>query len=164
MKPWLCASRFLRSPNADDGVTTKREGGPACPEGGRGRGGGTYVKNFHFPSAAVCITQHGPVVMAIATGQMMRMWVHLVMNFSSADGCLTRVHFQFTTWKPEALRRYLKYTAADVQKVTDVTHVSVTFAYKSCCKALSLSSSSEIIRQLIRMYQDEANKMEAPGV
>lgn len=31
-----------------------------------------YVNNFHFPSAAVCITRHGPVVMVIATGQMMR--------------------------------------------------------------------------------------------
>lgn len=42
-------------------------------EGRKGGGLGVliYVNNFHFPSAAVCITQHGPVVTAIATGQMM---------------------------------------------------------------------------------------------
>lgn len=99
---------------SDDGGHNKereRERGLVCPGGGRwgGRGGWReekqgggagvgvgaliYVNNFHFPSAAVCITQHGPVVMAIATGQMMWKWVHLVMNLSSADGCLTRVHF-----------------------------------------------------------------------
>lgn len=88
MKPRLYASRFPRSRTM--GVTTKREReredlcvrgeedeveeedeGRRNTEGGAGVGALIYVNNFHFPSAAVCITQHGPVVMAIATGQMM---------------------------------------------------------------------------------------------
>ena len=67
--------------------------GLVCPEGGGGWLVLVYINNFHFPSAAVCIAQHGSVVMAIATGQMMQKWVHLVMNLRSADGCWNMVHF-----------------------------------------------------------------------
>ena len=68
------------------GVTTKTEG--MCVQTC-----GVVHQQLPLPSAAVGITQHGPVVMAIANGQMMQKWVHLVMNVCSADGCLTRAHF-----------------------------------------------------------------------
>lgn len=93
------------------GVTTKRH--RTCVSGGGDeRREDIYVNNFHFPSATVCITQHGSVVMVIATGQMMQKWVHLVMNLSSADGCLT--HFETIhniEPPPEGLQQNLKYTA-----------------------------------------------------
>lgn len=110
------------------GVTTKKV--RTCVSRGRkGRGRYIYVNNIYIPSGAVCITQHGPVVMAIATGQMMQMRVHLVMNLSSADGCLTRVHSPFATWKPEALQQYLKYSAADVWMGTNPTHVTFSLSH-----------------------------------
>ena len=120
MKPWLFASRFPRLPNVGDGGHDKEKEGLYVQREEEG-GEHIYVNNFHFPSAAVCITRHGSVVMAIATGQMMQKWVHLVMNLSSADGCLTRVHFEtiHNMEPPEGLQHYLKYAAAHVLKVSN---------------------------------------------
>lgn len=98
-----------------------------------------YVNNFHFPSAAVCITPHGSVVMAIATGQMMGKRVHLVMNLSPADGCLTRVHFQ-TIHNMEPLRGY-NSTSSTLQLMYCRSLISDIFFNPSCCKVVSFSGA-----------------------
>ena len=154
MKTWLYASRVLRSHNVHDGGhNKKREDLCVQREGG---GGVIYVNNLHFPSAAVCITQHGFVVMVIATGQMMWKWVHLVMNFSSADGCLTGVHFQtIHNVGPPRGSNSTSSTAADVLKVTNFhADISDIFFNSSCYKVVSFSIKYE---ELISVYHGEAD-------
>lgn len=104
--------------------------------------------------------------MAIATGQMMREWVHLVMNVSSADGCSTRVHLQTVlhTQHPPPPPRADDGTssaAADVLKVPNFTRTSVTSS--SIHRVAKLVALSNKYRELIRIVSRWGGWDEASG-